>query len=135
MFCISWIYTIRSSVGLQKNNLIIAIPTIKWTGGKIIKTIKKKNIQRKCKDPSFGLLIHRTTQVNMNYRQAKMLTGRKLRNNLLVVTKNSNISVSLKERGRQRIKQKIYFDRRGTRELELLKPGDPVRIWGPIKKR
>ena len=49
--------------------------------------------------------------------------------------KNSNVSVSLKEKGRQRVKQKFYLDRWGIRELELLKLGVPVRIRDPIKKR
>ena len=64
-----------------------------------------------------------------------MLIRRKLRNNLPVLTKNSMISVSLSRRNRQRAKQKLYFDRRGTREMKLLKSGYPVRIRDPIKKR
>ena len=59
---------------------------------------------------------------------AKMMIGRKLRNNLPELIKNSNISVSLKERDRQRAKQKFYFNRQGTRELELSKLGDPNQI-------
>ena len=37
----SKIHTIHSSVGLQKNNLVTAIPTINWTGGKNYKNYKK----------------------------------------------------------------------------------------------
>ena len=43
------------------------------------------------------------------------------------------ISVNLKDE--QEAKQKLYFDKWGTRELELLKPGDTVWIQDPTKKR
>ena len=62
-----------------------------------------------------------------------MLMGKKLRNNFPVLTKNSKIGVSLSENNRRQ--NKNYFDIGGTRELELLKPGNPVRIRDPIKKR
>ena len=40
----------------------------------------------------------------------EMLVGRKLRNNLPELTKDSKISISLNGRNRRRAKQKLYFD-------------------------
>ena len=88
------------------------------------KTIK--NILRKYKNLLLGLLIHQTTPGKHGLLPAEILMGKKLRNNLPELTKNSNINVSLKEKDRQKAKQKFYFDRQSTRELELLKPGDLV---------
>ena len=93
-----------------------------------------KNILRKCKDPSLGLLIHRTNPGEHGLSHEQMLMGRKLRNDLPLQTKNSKISENLSGRNRQEAKQKLYFYTRVTWELELLKTGNPIRIRDPIKK-
>ena len=88
-----------------------------------------------------GLLIHQTTPGEHGLPPAEMLMGRKLRNNLPELIKNSNINVSLKEKDRQtdrrtNNKTKILFQStQGTGELKLLKSGNPVPIQDSIKKR
>ena len=66
---------------------------------------------------------------------SEMLIRRKLRHNLPALDKQNKITVGLSERNQQRTKQKHSYDRRVTKELELLKPGNSVRIGDPIKKK
>ena len=134
MFCISRIYTIRSSMRLQKKTKTLPplYPHSNWLAENTIKTIK--TILRKCKDWTLGLLIHRSTPDEHGVSPAEMLMERKLRTNLLVLTKKRKISISFCGTNKQRVKQKPYFNRLGTRKLELLKPEDPVQVHDPLKK-
>ena len=98
--------------------------------------VEKKNNKktfRKSKALLSGLLIHWTNPGEPGLSPTEILMGKKLRNNLPVLTKKlqDKCKPQWKE---QRAKQKFYFNWCSTSELGLLKPGDPVQIQDPIKK-
>lgn len=124
MFATTWGFQLQtSSPHYPKSNGLVE---------RSVQTVK--NILRKSIDSDsdfyLGLLVYRSTPLDIGQSPAQLLMGRRIRSNLpihsdLLKTKDSKTVCRKKEK--QQKKQKMYYDRK-ARELPPLKPGDKVVI-------